>query len=644
MTIPANNTSTNESIQAKQNKYVARIALGNSYQTNKEILTYILAGSDSGSAATINDTTSATLSASVNANAAPQTTIKNIIDSLPEYSTGKKLRDTHVGGNDAVNSYYQFNEHDDVVHDVNTVSNDGQGMGRVYNEAFDEHQQILYLSFGIPDFSSSGDFIRDSYNTSMAQLVNTGETDFCGGLGVFLGQVVGTVIKLPFLPLKFLTSVFSLGALDTPTKYYDFKPNMGLYFKTVNVMMATVAANMNLTAMAENQQDAPTDGMGGAMPTKGIPDILTYHGLDILSILTRKYWYDKPSNNTQKGNTTDALIAKGQKYEKSMWENLSTGVMEALTGAQRFVGFRIEKSTGSSETGSNTTKEPNFLGLINSEVSAGRERTLNMNAIRNSSVGQAADKMYKFFGGIAEGVADTMNLTGGLEILKGSGFLDVPEVWNSSSFTKSYTFDFQFRSPYGDPVSIFYSLYIPLFMLIAGAFPRSVGQNSYSSPFIIRAYSQGMFAIPLGIIDSITIKRGNAEYGWANASGSMLPTEIDVSLSIKDLSPIMHVAISDGSVSLKEWTKILGQNSNFQEYLLTLSGVNIAQRVLLWQQFQKRMKAILGTLSNNKFNALMFGFDVGNTKLGRALSYVLPISKLPGRTSSTSPKFPQSVL
>ena len=606
-----------------ENKYITRVAFGEDFTANSDILKWIM---DNGDGKLANQP--------AGSNNVPSTAedINNIIDSLPQYSRGIKHRDTYVGGNDAVNSYYQFCEFDDIVHPVN-MTNSG-GMGRVYNETFDQNQQLLYLSFGVPDFTNAGTFIRDAYDTSLSKLMNSGDVGFAGSIGKFLGETLGTVIKLPFIPIRWEMDRVTLGAAPAvPTKYYDFNPKMALYYKTVNVMMATVAVNMNLAGIADATTLAAVD------PVAGIPEVLKKHGLDILSILSRKNQYDNDKNPAMDQPKTDDFLKQGKdnpNYEQGIWSRLLGGLEISLTDAMFYVGFRIEKSTSSSETGSSSTKEPDFLGMINSKVATGKERSFNVAALKNAT-GSLGSGVIDFFSQMSSGVADSLDLTGGLEILKGSGYLDVPELWNTSQFTKSYSFDFQLRTPYGDPVSVFYSLYIPLFLLIAGAFPRSVGQNSFTSPFLVRAYSQGMFAIPMGIIDSINIRRGNAEYGWAKGSGNMLPTEIDVSITIKDLSPIMHLAISDGSDMLKQWMNILGANSTFQEYLLTLSGINISQRALLFKQFAARKKALLTMMSNNKFNPLMFGFSVGSTTLGRMISKLTPVSRLPGNTSSTTP-------
>lgn len=587
---------TDQYKQAVSNRYITQVKIGDSFETNRAAISYILGGDSPGYS----------------------NVGKDIPDNLPSYSLKQKRRDTRVGGNDAINSYYQFNETDDVVHPINKTGVDGSGMGRVYNETFDEQQQLIYMSFGVPDFTNAVKFIDKAYDKNLALLMNTGDPSTIQSIGFFLGEVLGTVVTLPFQPIKFVLDMLQA---DSPTKYYDFRPTMALYYKMVNVILAHLAVNMNLAAVEK-------DGNS----TDGVPALLKEHGLDILTILCRKHWYDDALSVNQ--IRTDEIIKalkQDPNAEKSMWENAKDGLRFGFTEALRYVGFRIEKSTDSSESASNSTKEPEILNLINQQVQAGRERTLNMSAVANTTVGSAVKGVYDMVSSVISGAASTINIQGGVEVLKGSGFVDIPEVWASSSFSKSYTFDFQLRTPYGDPFSIFYSLYIPLAMLLAGAFPRSVGQNTYTSPFLVRAFCQGMFAIPLGIIDSITIRRGAPEYGWADASGRMLPTQIDVSFTIKDLSPIMHVALADGGI--KDWINLFGQNSSFQEYMLTLSGVDVAQRTLKTQLIKNRTKALLKIASNNKFNSLMFGFSLTNTRVGRAITTLTPFSRVPGSVS-----------
>jgi hypothetical protein len=582
-----------EYVEAKENRFISRVSMGDSFETNEAIIRH-----------TLDDTLTKAAAA-------------EIIAALPSYSVKAKKRDTQVGGNEAINCYYQFNESDDIVHTINKVGmTDDAGMGRVYNETFDQQQQILYMTFGVPDFTNAANFVSTLYDQNLATLMNTGDASVLNKVGQFIGYAIGTALTIPITgPIKIVSKIL---AEPSPSKYYDILPTMPLYYKTVNVILAHLASNMNLIPGED----------GGS--TEGVPNILKTHGLDILTILSRKYFYDQIAESS--APTTDELMKtlSGDKdYEKNIWEKGKDGISAAVTEALLHVGFRVEKSSDSSESASNATKEPEILSKLNAEVSAGRERTFNLGAIRETGAGQVLDSLYQSLMGFAQGMAESINVHGGAEILKGSGFVDMPEIYASSSFSKSYSFNFQLRTPYGDPYSIFYSLYIPLAMLLAAAFPRSVGQNTYTSPFLVRAYCQGMFAIPMGIIDSIHIQRGAAEYGW---NDDMLPTQIDVSFTIKDLSPIMHIAIADGGV--KDWMGILGENSSFQEYMLTLGGANVAQRILKLQQIKNRTKALLKILSNNKLNPMMMGFSIMNTKVGRMITKLNPVSRVPGAVTN----------
>lgn len=572
--------------------YVAQISMGPSFQTHREILEHMFDDE------LIKDQEPGA--------------VEGIVAALPKHQLTRKRRDTALGGNDAVNCYYQFCENDDLVHPTNRVGNEpNQGLGRVYNEVFDEQQQLLYLSFGVPDFANAASFMGKAYDRDLSSLMNTGDVSLVERVGGFLGNVIGTVLTFPFLPLKW-TSQLIAGEFGGPARYFDFKPTMALYYKMTNVIIAHLAVNMDLAIVGEADESE----------TVGAPRILARHGMDILTILSRKWKYDK-GGDEETLNTDEVMdeLHNNPGFEKEGWVE---GFKQGTTEAMKFVGWRIEKGVDSSESLSNSTKETELAQMINSAVSGGRQRTFSMAALKETSPGQMLDTVYKGVESVVSNTLESFNLQGGLEVLKGVGFLDIPEVWESSSFTKSYSFDFQLRTPQPDKVSIMYSLYIPLAMLLAGAFPRSVGQNAYTSPFLVRAYCQGMFAIPLGIVDSITIKRGAAEFGW---SRDLLPTQIDVSFSIKDLSPVMHIALASGGY--KDWMSILGQNSTFQEYMLTLGGTNIAERSLRLRQIKKRTQILMQISSNNKFNSYMQGFSLSNTRLGRVATRMWPSTRLP---------------
>ena len=130
-----------------------------------------------------------------------------------------------------------------------------------------------------------------------------------------------------------------------------------------------------------------------------------------------------------------------------------------------------------------------------------------------------------------------------------------------------------------------------------------------------------MFAIPMGMIDSITITRGDSEFGW---NYDFLPTKLKISFTIKDLSPVMYMPLGDSA-----FRTIFGMNSPFQEYMLTLSGVGLAERVMFQDFYKKRIEIAKTMVKNNTLNPMMWGFSLGNHRLFQAISSFLPKTNLP---------------
>lgn len=143
------------------------------------------------------------------------------------------------------------------------------------------------------------------------------------------------------------------------------------------------------------------------------------------------------------------------------------------------------------------------------------------------------------------------------------GNVAFPEIYKDSTYNKSYDITIKLVSPYGDKLSIYLYIFVPLFHLIAMSFPRQMGANGYMNPFLVRAFCKGWFNCSLGIIDSISIKRASQD-GW---SIDGLPTEVDISISIKDLYP--NLAISrDGDYSTYN-------NIEYMDMLSTWCGINL---------------------------------------------------------------------
>lgn len=286
----------------------------------------------------------------------------------------------------------------------------------------------------------------------------------------------------------------------------------------------------------------------------------------------------------------------------------ATVFAKSALGATQFIGFRVDKSTDASESFSNSTSPSAFAENFNAKVKEVASQSIDMGikgaSADDSWVGSLVEDIKSIGVGILEGLKaiDFIGLTDLANAVMTGAFIDIPEQYSGSDFNKSHSLSFQLRSPYGDKVSIYQSIIVPLFCILAGALPRAGGANSYVQPFLCRVYCKGMFAIPMGIIDSISIKRGDSEFGWTYDN---IPTCVDVNISIKDMSPIMYMMINDAAFS-----DILGSDSAFNEYLLTLSGVGLFERISQIQRVLRGMIYTAHTVRNRYFNPVYWSHSV----------------------------------
>ena len=300
----------------------------------------------------------------------------------------------------------------------------------------------------------------------------------------------------------------------------------------------------------------------------------------------------------------------------------ATVFAKSALGATQFIGFRVDKSTDASESFSNSTSPSAYAEEFNNKVRDLAAKALDY-GLKGSESGESwiesvVTDVKSVISGVLEAVkkVDFFGITDLADAAMTGIFLDVPEQYSGSDFNKSHSLSFQLRSPYGDKVSIYQSIIVPLSCILAGALPRAGGSNSYVQPFLCRIYCRGMFAVPMGIIDSVSIKRGDSEFGWTYDN---LPTCIDVNISIKDMSPIMYMMIYD-----KPFTDLMGIDNAFNEYMLTLAGVGLFERISQVRKIVRGMGYAAHSLRNRYFNPLYWSHNVSQYTLVQFVASFIP--------------------
>lgn len=262
-----------------------------------------------------------------------------------------------------------------------------------------------------------------------------------------------------------------------------------------------------------------------------------------------------------------------------------TEFLEAeLDDGAQFVTFRVENQGSVSESFNNQVGESELAGKINS-ISGSARSMRNSFAQGNIDDGIIGSTVGAIMGGVKDvvsGVADSVGL-GGLAILGGNAFVDIPQNWQSSTAKMpSMSYTMKLRSPYGNNYNNFVNIYIPLAMILAGSLPLSTGRHTYTSPFICQLFDRGRAQTRLGIIDSISITRGTTNVPF-NAVGN--PLGIDVTFSVTDLSTVVHMPISSG-FSLTDILGIFDDETTYTDYINVLSSLSLWEQIYAGERFK----------------------------------------------------------
>lgn len=138
-----------------------------------------------------------------------------------------------------------------------------------------------------------------------------------------------------------------------------------------------------------------------------------------------------------------------------------------------------------------------------------------------------------------------------------------PNLWSDSAYSKNMNFDFEFFSPYGDPLSIFHYVYVPFCALLCFALPRQADQNGYVSPFFVRADVPGHFTTDLALVSDMTWTKGGSSGNLFTKDG--LPRSIHVSLTLTDLYPYL---------SMTKRVSFLSANPSYTVFLDSMAGLH----------------------------------------------------------------------
>ena len=269
-------------------------------------------------------------------------------------------------------------------------------------------------------------------------------------------------------------------------------------------------------------------------------------------------------------------IDGNKKLKNVDWQNATNDSFKDYFSTRNSVVFYLDGLVSMSESFSNSTTESSLASTINGFSDTANELKFLLgekSALANlmkdfGNVTNELSGLFDKFSSFTGGMLTDLATTGVSNILSG-GKIIFPKLWQTSDFSRSYSFDIKLRSPDHDSLSILLNVLAPYVHLLTFVLPKGIdakNPNAYTSPFLVKGYCKGMFNIDMGIITDLSATRG-AECQW-NDDG--LPTQIDVSITIEDL--YSNLFMTDSKFNLAVTT-----NTAMMDFLANMAGLNIAE-------------------------------------------------------------------
>jgi len=286
------------------------------------------------------------------------------------------------------------------------------------------------------------------------------------------------------------------------------------------------------------------------------------------------YSLQSPEDQAKKLEISNRLDKDGNPIKEiGFFQELARNLDSEFRDGSQFAIFKVDFTGSVSESFGNSTAESDLSSKLNSQSSTSRQirfsaangNLFNTPEVLNSVVSAAGDVVKGTISGLTLGYSNIF------EALAGNSYVDIPKYWQSSTANlPRQSYSFKLISPYNNAISRMMAIHIPLSMILAGTLPLSTGKQSYTSPYLCQLFDRGRQQIKLGIIESLSITRGTSNLAF-DIEGKALA--IDVTFTVADLSTIMHMPVTGGS--LTDIDMSIDEDNILSDYLAVLAGQGI---------------------------------------------------------------------
>ena len=258
--------------------------------------------------------------------------------------------------------------------------------------------------------------------------------------------------------------------------------------------------------------------------------------------------------------------------------------------------FSIEGTQSTDEFNTDvgeTTIESSINGMLSGTL---KDAAFLMGGIIGGSMGTTFDAVQGSIeqainGFTGPGAGTISSLMHSVSAFATGGKLVFPQVITDCTYGKSMTVKCTFPAIYGDAEANYLNTMAPFIHILAFCLPHQVhtSMDMYTYPFLVKAYSKGIFSCDMGVLTGLNVNRGGEDGElWSYDSNA---TEISVSFEIR---PLISKLIMSSAIDGPGWVL---RNRGLQEYLGGLCGVDLRNNKI------EMAKELFATLFQGKASA-----------------------------------------
>ena len=302
---------------------------------------------------------------------------------------------------------------------------------------------------------------------------------------------------------------------------------------------------------------------------------------------------------------------------------LAETMLSELRDGSQWVSFRVANAADSvSESVSNSTETSGVMDIFNSISGKARELTFNLGGgtgipVVDGVLGTAVNAVKEGFTAFASTGGVTSFLNPIAAMMWGATIENPKRYASSSSTLPTASYRFELRCGYANNMSYVQDIVVPLCMLIAMAFPRGTGSQSYGAPFHVQYYSKGRSQCQIGIVSSINISRGVGNAPWLKNG---LPMGVDVDITIEPFHEMLYVPLQQGILlDGGDRFKSLMEENSMGDYIACLSGLGLVEQEYVGAKMRRRINNVIRNFNSVK-SPEMWGMAMVNSIPGRWLT------------------------